>query len=312
MSSEQIDWPCALVICTLNRPRELAEALTSVVGLRDCPPLVVVVDASATPESAEAVREIAISSPVEVVHLPASPGLPHQRNIGIEYVLTRLPSRSLIHFLDDDVKALPGYFEEIANVFSAEPDAVCVGGRDIAREIKRIPLATRLIGTNSYREGSILRTAWNIHSFSTDAVLRVEWLSGLSQTFRMDALGTTRFDEEIRFYGEDVDMHVRCSKLGSIYWTPYAEVRHFESTVNRADEDEVMMWTDGAKWMLCRNHPERFSKTLFLLSTVMHMALKAISGVLHRDQADLRTARGHARFLGRLVARKPMRQPVAV
>ena len=305
------NWGSALVICTMNRPREISTALQSVVALDDRPDLVVVVDASSTRESADADNQVAKTADVEIVHLSASPGLPHQRNIGIEYVLTHVNTPALIHFLDDDVEAMPGYFHQIAAVFAARPDAVCVGGRDIAREIRPIPLATRLIGTNSYREGRILRTAWNIHCFSTDAVLQVEWLSGLSQSFRSDKLGAIRFDEGIRFYGEDVDMHVRCSAIGSLYWTPFAEVRHLESTVTRADEDEVMMWSVGAKWMLCRNYPDRFSKSLFLLATVMHMAMKAVSGVLHRDSADLRTARGHARFLGRLITRRPMRQPIA-
>ena len=305
-----MNWPSALIICTMNRPREIAMILESVVSLEDRPQLLVVVDASSTAESAAAVDRITRTAGLDIVYLTTTPGLPHQRNLGIEFVLTRFEVPALIHFLDDDVEPMPGYFRQIEAVFNKESDAVCVGGRDIAREIKPVPLATRLIGTNSYREGRILRTAWNTHCSSPDKVLRVDWLSGFSQTFRTDKLGEIRFDEGIRFYGEDVDMHVRCSTVGSLYWTPFAQVRHFNSPVNRANEDEVMMWTDGAKWMLCRNHPDRFSWFLFLLATLMHMLMKAISGVVHGDSADIRTARGHVRFLVRLISRKPLRQPV--
>lgn len=311
MDSGPDSLPGALIICTLNRPQELLVALEALLYVEDRPQLIVVVDASTTSATEKIVRRFAYISDAKFIHLPSAPGLPRQRNLGIAYVLGQVPKPALIHFLDDDVAPMPGYFNEIAAVFISKPDAICVGGRDIAREVKPIPLSTRLIGTNSKREGRILRTAWNIHCSSTDSVLPVDWLSGLSQTFRTDALGEMRFDEGIRFYGEDVDMHVRCSRIGALYWTPFAEVRHFESKVNRAQEDEVMMWTDASKWMLCCNYPDRFSKSLFLMATGMHMILKVISGLLHRDSIDLRTARGHARFFGRLMTRKPMRQPIA-
>jgi GT2 family glycosyltransferase len=304
-------FPSAVVICTIARPLELTAALRAVAEQEHRPDFAVVVDASATEAVETVVRSISSETQLPIVHLRSLPGLGLQRNLGLDYAIERLPKRSVVHFIDDDVLPLPGYFWEIESVFASYPDAVCVGGRDVNRPATRIPLIARLIGTNSKREGVILRTAWNIHCTTEEMNLRVDWVSGLSQSFRTDVLGSTRFNPGIRFYGEEVDMHVRCSELGTIYRTPFAEVRHLASDIGRDDEDEVALWTDGSKWMLCRNYPERFSKTLFLLATVMHMSLKALSGVIYGKEADIRTARGHARFLGRLMARKPMRQEVS-
>lgn len=301
-------FPSAVVVCTIARPLELAVTLRAVAEQEHRPDFAVVVDASATKAVEEVIRSIKSESQLPIVHLPSRSGLALQRNLGLDYAIGRLPERSVVHFIDDDVVPLPGYFKEIESIFESHPDAVCVGGRDVERHAARIPLIARLIGTNSVREGVILRSAWNIHCNTEEMILRVDWVSGLSQSFRTDVLGSTRFDPKIRFYGEEVDMHVRCSHLGAIYRTPFAQVRHLASDIGRDDEEEVTLWTDGSKWMLCRKYPDRFSKFLFLFSTVMHMSLKGISGMIHGKEADLRTARGHARFLGRLVTRKSMRQ----
>lgn len=310
MAVAEVDavFPSAVVICTIARPLELTAALRAVAEQEPRPDFAVVVDASATEAVEAVVRSISSESQLPIVHLRCPSGLALQRNVGLDYAIERLPERSIVHFIDDDVVPLPGYFREIQATFASHPDAVCVGGRDMERRATQIPLIARLIGTNSKREGAILRTAWNIHCNAEELILRVDWVSGLSQSFRTDVLGSTRFDPEIRFYGEEVDMHVRCSHLGAIYRTPFAQVRHLASDIGRDDEDEVTLWTDGSKWMLCRKYPDRFSKFLFLFATVMHMSLKGISGLIHGKEADLRTARGHARFLGRLVARKSIRQ----
>jgi GT2 family glycosyltransferase len=301
--------PCALVICTIARPIELGQSLSGLNRQSLKPQFVVIVDASPNDEIAKAIEFSRNSTELELVHLRSTPGLAHQRNVGLNYARTRLPLRSIVHFIDDDAIPMPSYLESIHDVFGLHEDAICVGGRDTERVVDPAPLIARLIGTNSRKEGRILRTAWNIHSRSRTEIREVDWVSGLSQSYNIQRLGGTQFDDTIRFYGEEVDMHVRCASLGRIFRTPFAEIHHLESTVGREDETEVTLWTDCSKWMLCVNYPERFSKSIFLGSTIAHMFLKLLSGSLRARSKDRLTAYGHARFIGRLLRGRHMREP---
>ena len=301
----------ALIVCTLNRPTELKACLVAASRAKQRPLFAVVVSADETEQSRLAIDEAALECNWRIVHEPAPPGLARQRNLGIERVLDLDSSVKVVHFLDDDVQVTETYFEEIDGAFRQLPEAVLIGGRDLSAEPYRPSVFGRIIGTHSLHQGALLRSGYNAGYFSTTGLHSVDWITGCAQSFDLTRLQGVRFDPEIRFYGEEIDMHVRCSPLGQIVFCPDARFTHAFSTAGRDELRAAVMWGDCARWELCRRYPERFSRWRMLWATSMHVTASALRGILPNSSNQRQYARGHGAFLKRLLLRREMRQPVA-
>jgi GT2 family glycosyltransferase len=293
----------AVVICTIARPIEVRAAIVSVLKQTLPPDLIIVVDGSGGTQIKEALEVFdRHDARDKLMIVPSASGLPLQRNLGMETAIQRLSETDLfVHFVDDDVILAPEYLYYILQAFRSDPLAVVVGGRDLERKKPKHGLISRILLTDSRDEGKILRSSFNVVCESPTMITAVDWVSGLSQSFRMETLGALRFDERIRFYGEEVDMHIRCSKVGSILWTPHAELRHAASAVGREHVRESTVETDAFKWNLCIRYPHRFSKILFLYSTIGHLIVKSLQGLIYSDSAAVEMARGHFSFLRALL-----------
>ncbi|WP_423818444.1 glycosyltransferase family A protein [Salinibacter ruber] len=117
----------AVVICTRNRPVDLARTLKSVAEqcrAHDRP--VVVVDGS---DRDDAERTAGVVQSWGDEELPFSyhrhsgrPAGTRQRNVGVDLLPETV---RIVHFIDDDVTVHPGYFEALSAVLRTEPN---VGG----------------------------------------------------------------------------------------------------------------------------------------------------------------------------------------
>ena len=285
-------------ICTLMRPVELKLALNSIDEQTTKPSMVVVIDGSKGSKILDVVQDFSAQSSIETVHLFSEQGLALQRNNGLDFIMSRFPTETVItHFIDDDVRIDQGYMEEIVSTFQSNPNAVCVGGRDMGRPRKRHALIGRLIGTDSKREGRVLSSGINVSISNLMEVSEVDWVSGMSQSFSLNRLGSTRFDSSINFHGEEVDMHVRCQEIGTIMWTPNAKLKHVPSGIGRPEWRVATRDMDSARLNLCIAHPNRFRISAFWFSTIAHMILKGAQGIVFNDSHARQTALGHGDFI---------------
>jgi glycosyltransferase involved in cell wall biosynthesis len=110
--------PVAVVVCTLGRPEQLADCLTSLAGLRTAPAELIVVDNDPSdPRSAEVAHRFG----AQVVPEPRR-GLSAARNSGI-----RAASSPVVAFLDDDCRVEPGWLDDVAADFADPLVAAVVG-----------------------------------------------------------------------------------------------------------------------------------------------------------------------------------------
>jgi len=215
----------AVVICTRNRPDELARTLRSVTEQDGAAHRrVLVVDGSDPDEksrSAQAVEAVRASCPVRHHPYSGTPSLARQRNTGIE----RLPDGvDLVHFIDDDVTLRPGYFSALSTALRTRPELGGVGG--LVREPDR-PTdhpATRFLKRAFFldhpRDGRVLPSGWTTSAQLTgaapsDSSLRpTEWLSGCSSSYRRSLLERHRFDDALEGYSmlEDLDLSYRVGR----------------------------------------------------------------------------------------------------
>ena len=219
----------SLVLCTRNRPSDVASCLASVALSRPAPDEVVVIDSSDASETRELCAELAAEYPVPLRYFPDSPGLPHQRNTGV-----RRARGEIVHFVDDDTVLDPSYFAAIDACFDDER-TVGVCGQITNLGQRRIPPLLYRIFLLDGEEGRVLRSGKNILNFTATSRRPTEWLSGCSMSYRRSLFDVITFDEGMSGYalGEDVDFSTRAALVGALVHEPSARLRHDESPLER-------------------------------------------------------------------------------
>lgn len=224
----------AIIICTLNRPRELQACLKSVEKQELLPACVIVVDAS-DPEvfdaNDNAMHSLVQQAGIGVRHLRAKRGLASQRNVGIEAI--RADGVDWIQFLDDDVELLPDYLALLNERFR-DPQIVGVEGVD--RNQAAAPRGIFRLLYPRLRRGSCLSKTGHNWFPQTTAACSVDWLSGCAPAYRRSVLDGFAFDERRTGvgHGEDVDFSFRIGRQGRLVVDPAAGYVHRPSTLNRA------------------------------------------------------------------------------
>ena len=226
----------SVVLCTRNRPDDLAACLASLDDQERRPDEVVVVDASDGAVSHERVLTWAATSPVgRWRHLPAAPGLTRQRNLGVDAT-----DGDVVTFLDDDVVLEPGYLAAILALFERDPrlggaegtvETPALRGRRRAANAFRAFFAMNSLGAprGVKRSGFVRYDPW-------PAGLRpVTCLVGCNMSFRREIFRRYRFDEWYDGYGlgEDADFSYRVSRAFPLVQTPAARLLHRVSPVAR-------------------------------------------------------------------------------
>jgi glycosyltransferase involved in cell wall biosynthesis len=219
----------SVVICTKDRPQELATCLGSIATQRLAPMEVVIVDSSATaPEAVVAEFRRRVGYPVELIR--AEPGLPHQRNVGIDAA-----KGDVVVFLDDDVVLEDEYLEEIARVYEADASRAIggVGGAQVPdptpRESPAMRAFRRFFLLSCHGRGRVKLSGRAEYLLSPTQPVDVEFLSGCNMSYRREVFGAgLRFDERLRGYalGEDLQFSYRVSRRWRLRLTPAARVDH--------------------------------------------------------------------------------------
>jgi GT2 family glycosyltransferase len=243
----------SVVICTRNRPDDLAACLASLAGQSRPADEIVVVDASDDDRSG--VRVAAWHGPCPVVYRTASPGLTRQRNRGVE-----LARGGVLTFLDDDVVLEPGYLAAIAACFAADP---ALGGAEgtIAhpglRGRRRLGNALRgLLLMDNVGRRRVKRSGAVAYDPAPGAPRRVDCLSGCNMSFRRSVFARHRFDEWYDGYGlgEDLDFSYRVSREWPLVQTPAARLEHRQSPAGRERLPRLQEMSALNRYRFVRRH----------------------------------------------------------
>ncbi len=141
----------------------------------------------------------------------SDPGLPVQRNAGLEAVIE---SSDIIAYFDDDYVPSSYCIEGIDSFFRTHLDVVGATGTLLADGINSAGIA--------YSEASELIMRLDTLPRTTGIILHdVKSLYGCNMVFRTKAIGQDRFDEELPLYAwqEDVDFTARLGKRGRMVKT---------------------------------------------------------------------------------------------
>lgn len=299
----------ALILCTRNRAQQIRSRLENFRHFSILPSVILIVDSSESGDTRKIVEEAAQHYSRPVLYLHASPGLPHQRNIGVRWIRKMYSEIDLIHFLDDDIIPDSDYFSRIRQICSDFPNVIAVGGFDSELNPKlHRSLIRRIVGIGSKRCGVILPSGVAIPAYPRDDIEKSEWLVGGMQSVRARAFEHVQFDASLRMYGEDIDFYLRLNILGDVVCSRNLPIKHLNDPSNRDSWRDIHLYHNGIRWLLARRYPDRIS-AIRVLQVALVLAIGEI--VLYVRTADVRhraASLGNLEFLYRVARRQPVVQ----
>lgn len=282
----------SVVVCTHERPRDLARCLRALRGQTLPPDEVVLLVRDADLETGRLLEEFEPGSLVlRRISAPAT-GLVAARNAGLE-----VATGEIIAFLDDDTSPHPHWLERMQFHFLADPAVGGVGGRDWKRAA----------GWPKEREREVVgKVQWfgrviGAHHLGTGKPREVDVLKGANMSFRRAAVEGLRFDERLRGIGaqaaEDFAFSSAVKRAGwRLVYDPDVSVDHYVSprsskTARPHDDDQQHRSSFDAASLSDFVHNE----TLFVLEHLTPLSRLAFG--LWAPLVGTRDARGLAQWL---------------
>ena len=230
---------CSLIVATYKRSEEARDLIVCLIGLKEIPAEVVVVDGSPESDTEKELLEISASVdlPFDLVYVRSPKGLTLQRNIGID-----ISTKQFLFFLDDDARPLDAYFRKIRDVFLQEPTIAAVGGCAVNEMDKpmprrwRIRRALRLVPRTDpfiYNDAGTSAPTGLLKPFS--GIRDVDIFPGYAFAIRRTVCDSMRFSGffDGYSYGEDVEMALRIRQKARVVSCGDARVIHRPSPGGR-------------------------------------------------------------------------------
>ena len=293
-----------LVVCTRDRTASLIELLDSIESCKAIPQIIVVVDSNSTNATALAVIQKESEYSAVIQYLRSTPGLPYQRNLGVVEIINSLKFNScdVIAFLDDDVEVSDTYFSNLLDLFDEYPKVIGIGGIDQnAPKLVGKSLLVRATMVASHKFGVVLSSGFATPPDSSKRAVRTEWFPGFAMAFRRTVLESHRFDDQLAFYGEDLEFQLRLRSFGELMVSNHLQVRHKAAPTSRDSIRDKWSYSDGFRWALSRRLDNHVSSTAVLYSTACLLTIECLRYILTWRHEYKLAFLGHVDFLSRLI-----------
>jgi glycosyltransferase involved in cell wall biosynthesis len=271
--------------------------------VKNLPEILIVVDSSDGNDTEIIARNFKHRNLIDLVFLKTEPGLPHQRNVGISYILdAKLTDLKCVTFLDDDCRIRSDYFQ-IIREFSSTNEFVGITGSS-EEHFRRPRLLARIFQIESKKQGKILKSGIAIPP-SSQFSEKCEWMPGLCMNLNPRLLSTGLFRDEWRMYYEDVEFCIRVSPGNGFVCLKNLSYLHKEEQLERLNPRLTSMYSDGARWQLSREHP-RVVKKWAVIWSVLGFMLLDIARMPNPGKASqsFESLMGHLIFYKRIIMRQ--------
>jgi GT2 family glycosyltransferase len=285
----------------------MAGLLDNFARLNTIPSRVIIVDSSDDDSTFGLLSTIDIHLVKKISYLKSTPGLPHQRNVGVREILSNheFDQVQVISFTDDDCRLVPDYFEYLAAHIKSNLNYSAITGVLVPMQHAKSNLWRRIFFLDSKSSGSILKSGYTTPIQCTDGICEVDWIPGGSMNIKRKILETSLFDSKLRMYGEDLKMSLKLKEFGPLLAHSKMEYEHLEATSGKDNLIDVISFTDGIRWQLSTEFPDSIKRRYVLLSIIGSVMANSIGYLKSRNSKEVNKSLllGHLQFLSRLVRR---------
>lgn len=300
-----------LVICTKDRPLELAELFCNLSGIKTALMRILVVDSTENPHSKFQVEKLCTESNLPIELLFTSAGLPYQRNCAISWLLEHLPSADIAFFLDDDARVHNRYFEAALEYIAANQNWVALTGTPEQENNRKVRILRRVFLLDSKLNGKILKSGETTLPNPKTIFETVEWLPGISMAINMEVLSELKFDGSLRMYYEDVEMSLRMRNVGELVALRDMRYSHLLAISGRESTIDQVSYTLGIRWELSEKNQNPISKIGISWSILGSFCHSIISILFLRNSKESKyRIIGILAFLKRLILKKEIVQRI--
>ncbi len=302
---------CVLIICTRHRSDFIFTTLQHLKSFQKIPKLLIIVDSSEDEKTKDMIDFFSNELYFQLKYLHSLPGLPHQRNVGIEFLVTNqlLEDSGVVSFLDDDVRVKSDYFQIVSELFDQNPLAIAIGGFvDEVSKVSSKTLFRRLALLGSKNSGVILKSGFAMVPSPNKKIMQTQWIPGGMQNVRFEVFKNEMFDGKIRMYGEDVEFYSRIFKYGKILCSNLLPVKHLEAVEEKDNLRTVQCFTDGFRWTMASTKRFGVKKYAVLLSTLYLILADLILWIVNSNSGNKESMLGHFDFLSNLIRRAEVQQ----
>jgi glycosyltransferase involved in cell wall biosynthesis len=284
----------SIIIPTKNRAEDLRQTLYSVAIQTRTPDEIIVVDQSST----SSLYKSDLPETITYIHDPSISGLTAARNLAMD-----LATGDIWFFLDDDVILEPQYLEELLRVYSPEVDGVS----GIITNYTLPPLSRRLF-ESIFMKGSFHDDRqgiyWAAERLRFQCPRRVRQFTGAVMSFRAAAVGTLRFDANLKggCLAEDIDFCARLRPGAVLLIAPKARLFHKRSDIGRPTTHWLDAHAQSSTYMRLRNWHRGWKDDLCFAWLQIGYALMASVGSIKRRSLGPFRAWAHGAARGRYFA----------
>jgi GT2 family glycosyltransferase len=295
----------SLVICTKDRPYYLEETLVNIFLHENGLKQVIIVDASKDNKTQEIVENFQRKNRTRIIYKNCSPGLPKQKNLGIEIAFNSNISLDAITFLDDDILVKPDYFLQLQSFILENPTWTAFTGVSLTNKRVKASIARRLFYLDSKKDASILKSGICTPIYRDTDLSSAEWMPGASMTINPQILQYEKFNESMPIYYEDTEMSIRLNRHGSLQICHAMTYEHSQAHIGHASRKDVTAFSDGVRWVVSKNSNNKIKKH-WILWSVFGSSLKALFDLAHftKNESKKEILFGHLTFIIRLVLRQ--------
>ncbi len=301
----------ACLICTKDRPEELATCALASIERQTRPPDELVVAYAGSEEAARVTAEFATRNPaVRVRCIRCEPGLTRQRNAAID-----ASTADILFFLDDDIRLEPDCISEILSAFARRPTDELIAVNPMIIE-SRMPCLSRFVRKafllHHEGRGVLLASGCTAAPFNRPdaSETRIEFASGCC-AYRRAVFDVERFDTFFSGYGymEDLEFSLRARRHGGILLAPRAIAHHLETPSARTDRERLARMMVVNHWYVAQRHlPHDWPHRLcFAWSEFGNAVLYLVFGLRRADWSQLRGWRQGIRDIRRGALPRPAR-----
>lgn len=280
----------ALIIPTKDRRDDLRRLFFSLLSQADLINQVVLVDGG--DDMIEDLVEEFKSLPIDYVRC-YPPGFTKQKNAGAKALK---PEITLVGYLDDDLELEGEAIEEVLRFWDdAGADVGGISMNITNAVIDKANFFTKLFGTNSDRQGIVLRSGINV---VVDPVLndtKVEWLCGGATIWRREIIDSYSHDEWFSGYGhmDDVDFSMAIGDRYKMFVLKDAKCAHYDKPIIGSKNYAFGIYDTVNRYYLVRKYPSKFTVGAYYWATIGKLCGRLARAIVRRESDSWLRAKGN-------------------